>query len=147
MFKLHHQNCCEDTAKLQHDYYVNQAGRGLPHFTGGEYQRGHGLGTVISGLRSNIAPLLNHPLVAKAVKSLKRKAMTTGFEVASDVMSGKKLKTSINERVFQRKAGKKPATQKMTRKNATKKIAKRKSVISAPAKRQSTSRYNNTIFQ
>ena len=133
-----------DTTKLQHDYYVNQAGNGLAHFTGGDYQRGHGLGTMISGLKSHIAPLLNNPLLVKAGKSLKRKALTAGLGIASDVMNGKKLKTSIKERVFPSKSTsrKKSPTSKKGRKGKSNK----KSVSSASARRGGTSRYQNTIF-
>lgn len=145
MYVLQHQNCCTDTTKLQHDYYVNQAGNGLAHFTGGDYQRGHGLGTVISGLKSHIVPLVNNSLVAKAAKSLKRKALTAGIEIASDVMSGKKLKTAIKERVFKNKSTsrKKSPTKRKGRKGSTKK----KSVSSSAAKRGATSRPKENIFE
>ena len=131
--------CCPDTTKLQHDYYVNQAGRGLPHFTGGEYQRGHGLGATISGFLRSTLPLLPANIVA----TLKRKALTAGLGVASDVLSGKKLKTSIKERAMQTIGIKKTSS----RKKPIKRRAPRKSVSSPPAKRRATShRYKNTVF-
>ena len=134
--------CCPDTTKLQHDYYVNQAGRGLPHFTGGEYQRGHGLGATISGFLRSTLPLLQ-PHLAKTVNILKRKALTAGLGVASDVLSGKKLKTSIKERAMQTIGIKKTSS----RKKPIKRRAPRKSVSSPPVKRQATShRYKNTVF-
>ena len=145
MYVSHPQNCCTDTTKLQSDYYGNQAGNGLAHFTGGDYQRGHGLGTVISGLKSHIVPLVNNSLVAKAAKSLKRKALTAGIEIASDVVSGKKLKTAIKERVFKNKSTsrKKAPTKRKGRKGN----AKKKSTSSSAANRRATSHHKNNIFE
>ena len=145
MYVSHPQNCCTDTTKLQSDYYVNQAGNGFAHFTGGDYQRGHGLGTVISGLKSHIVPLMNNSLVAKAAKSLKRKALTAGIEIAIDVVSGKKLKTAIKERVFKNKSTsrKKAPTKRKGRKGN----AKKKSTSSSAANRRVTSHYKNNIFE
>ena len=138
MYRLQQQACCGDTTKLQHDYYVNQAGRGLPHFAGAAYQRGHGLGTMISGFLRSTMPLLPEQFM----KTLKRKALTAGLGVASDVMSGKKLKTSIKERAQQSIGIKTP-----TQKKPIKRRAPRKSVSSPPAKRRATShRYKNTVF-
>ena len=57
MYKFQ-QACCVDTTKMQEEYYLNQAGGALPHFVGGEFQRGHGLGTVISGYMRSAIPLL-----------------------------------------------------------------------------------------
>jgi hypothetical protein len=36
--------------KAYQDYYIHQAGKGYPVFSGRRYQRGHGLGSIFGGL-------------------------------------------------------------------------------------------------
>jgi len=38
--------CCD--AKAYEDYYVNQAGNGMPFFAGVQHQKGYGLGGVLA---------------------------------------------------------------------------------------------------
>ena len=40
------------------DYYVNQAGHGMPVFSGGSMQRGHGIGSILKGLFRVALPLI-----------------------------------------------------------------------------------------
>jgi hypothetical protein len=42
--------------KAYQDYYIHQAGKGYPVFSGRRYQRGHGLGSIFGG-RSKFCPV------------------------------------------------------------------------------------------
>lgn len=65
------------------EYYVNQAGTGIPGFQGIRYQRGQGF---FSSLWSRIGlPVL---------KFLGKQAVDSGLSVASDALEGKNLKDS-----------------------------------------------------
>lgn len=67
------------------DFYVEQAGTGLSHFTGTRFQRGRGVGAQIgSFLRTMVWPGLK-----KLGGYLKKKAVVTGGNIALDVLTGK----------------------------------------------------------
>jgi len=165
MYKLQPTMCCGDTTKLQHDYYTNQAGQGLTHFSGaasqyghglpyysgGEYQRGHGLGTLMSGAIKQFMPMLQ-PHLSKVTRGVKRKLAEVGFGVVKDVISGKRLKTAIKDRTLetiginQHKPRKGPI--KRPAKRPIKRPSSRKPVISTPARGRATSdRFKNTVFR
>lgn len=84
--------CCEAQKALFTDYYVNQAGGSLPVFQGSRGQRGHGFGSVLSGLFRSAVPML---------KRIGKQALTTGAHIASDVLGGKKFDESARARVRQ----------------------------------------------
>jgi len=42
--------CCDASRQMYEDYYTGQVGGNMPVFRGVRYQRGHGVGNVISGL-------------------------------------------------------------------------------------------------
>jgi len=112
MYRIRDHMSCEDTAKQQNHYYCNQAGGSLPHFEGARNQRGHGVGSTVSGAVNSAMPLLK-PILAKVVSALKRKAMTAGMGVVSDVMTGKNIKTAMLDRAraglgFSAMTGKRP---------------------------------------
>jgi len=74
-------------------YYNAQALQHGAGFVGQPYQRGSGLGSLFKGLFRAILP------VAKSVgKTVGRQALQTGTEIASDVLAGKNLKESAEER-------------------------------------------------
>src|SRR5271163_4583205 len=76
---------------LYTDYYVNQAGNGaLPVFQFMHGQRGHGFGSVLSGLFRSAMPML---------KRVGKQALTTGAYIASDLLGGKSLDESARTRV------------------------------------------------
>ena len=81
------------------DYYVRQVGDGLPVFTGGRVQRGHGLGSLFGGLIRSAVPLIKNGAMA-----LGKRAFKTGLNVAGDVVAGHNLKDSAKRRV--KEAGK-----------------------------------------
>jgi hypothetical protein len=87
----HKTFCCNP--RLVEEYYIDQVGRGLPIFMGSRVQRGHGIGSLISGLvRSAV------PLIKSGVKSLGKHALKAGIGVADDVLAGKNFKESIQSR-------------------------------------------------
>lgn len=71
-------------------YYQNQAGSGIAGFSGVRYQRGHGFfGKLFSG---GVLPLLRY---------LGRQALSTGAEVAGDVLDGRNFKQAAATRLGQ----------------------------------------------
>jgi len=84
--------CCDAQKSLFTDYYVNQAGGALPVFQGSRGQRGHGFGSVLSGLFRSAVPML---------KRIGKQALTTGAYIASDMLGGKKFGEAAKTRVSQ----------------------------------------------
>ena len=81
--------------RLFEDYYVNQAGNGYnPVFVGSRIQRGHGIGSIFSGLFKAAAPLLK-----RGAKAIGKQALSTGMELASDLIEGKNFKTAAKSRL------------------------------------------------
>ena len=79
--------CCNDDRKAYEDYYLNQCGHGMPVFYGTRMHRGHGIGSIFSGLFRSIFTVLQRvaPVIGK-------KALQTGIDIASDVAAGQSLK-------------------------------------------------------
>ncbi len=84
--------CCDAQKALFTDYYTAQAGGSLPVFQGSRGQRGHGFGSVLSGLFRSAVPML---------KRIGKQALTTGAYIASDMLGGKKFDESARARVRQ----------------------------------------------
>ena len=86
--------CCDDDRKVYEDYYLNQCGHGMPVFYGARMQRGHGLGSIFSGLFRSVYPMLKRvtPVICK-------KALQTGIDIVSDVAAGQSLKESTKSHV------------------------------------------------
>ena len=59
------------------DYYARQVGGALPYFSGARVQRGHGFGSLFSGLLRSVAPLIRRGALA-----LGKRALTTGAHIA-----------------------------------------------------------------
>ena len=75
------------------DYYARQVGGALPYFTGARVQRGHGFGSLFSGLLRSVAPLIKRGAVA-----LGKRALTTGAQIAGDVVAGQNIKNATKRR-------------------------------------------------
>ena len=73
---------------------MQQSGSGLPVFQGSRGQRGHGIGSVLSGLFRSAVPMLKRGLATFGKHALK-----TGLEIAGDVAEGKSFKDSARERI------------------------------------------------
>ena len=75
------------------DYYARQVGGALPYLTGARVQRGHGFGSLFSGLLRTGAPLIKRGAVA-----LGKRALATGAQIAGDVVAGKNVKKAAKRR-------------------------------------------------
>lgn len=74
-------------------YYRQQAGAGLPYFAGAPSQRGHGLGSIFSGLLRSALPVL------KTVgKNVGKSALKAGVTVAGDMIEGRNFENSLRNR-------------------------------------------------
>ena len=80
---------------MYEDYYIRQSGSGLPVFQGSRGQRGHGLGSMLSGLFRSAVPMLKRGLATFGKHALK-----TGLEIASDVADGTSFKDSAKARIL-----------------------------------------------
>lgn len=86
--------CCDASRGMYEDYYLAQSGNGLPVFQGSRGQRGHGLGSMLSGLfRSAV------PMIKRGLATFGKHALKTGLEIAGDVAEGKSFKDSARERI------------------------------------------------
>lgn len=83
----HRPYCCDNNQQLYDEYYLNQAGNGLPVFIGTKVQRGHGIGNLLSGLFRAATPLLK-----KGAMALGKHALRTGMQIAGDVIEGQNIK-------------------------------------------------------
>jgi len=92
--------CCDASRDMYEDYYMRQCGGGggdMPVFAGARYQKGHGLGSILSGLFRRVLPFLKANGKNFAVNLLR-----TGVDVADDVFDGgKKFTDALKERVPQ----------------------------------------------
>ena len=73
---------------------MDQSGSGMPVFVGGRGQRGHGLGSMLSGFFRSTFPMIKRGLAAFGKHALK-----TGLEIANDVAEGNSFKDSTKRRV------------------------------------------------
>lgn len=77
-------------------YFLEQAqqnGHGLEGFAGVPYQRGYGIGNIFRGLFRMLLPL-----VKSAGKTIGKEALYTGTNIASDMLSGQDIETSVQNR-------------------------------------------------
>jgi len=86
--------CCDASRSMYEDYYMQQSGSGLPVFQGSRGQRGHGLGSMLSGLFRSAVPMLKRGLATFGKHALK-----TGLEIAGDVSEGKSFRDSARDRI------------------------------------------------
>ena len=77
--------------KLYDEYYTQQSGFGIPVYIGG--MRGKGLGSVLNGLFRAVVPLFK-----RGGKALLKEGMSSGLQVAQDVLSGQNLKEAVKRR-------------------------------------------------
>lgn len=86
--------CCDASQKAYEHYYMNQMGSGLPVFAGSRGQRGHGLGSMLSGLFRSAMPI-----VKQGLSTIGKSALKTGLSIAGDVLEGKNAGASARSRV------------------------------------------------
>ena len=89
------QFCCDASRDLYEKYYLDQSGGGVTNvFSGSRGQRGHGLGSMLSGLFRGAVPLLR-----RGLNTFGKHALKTGIDIASDVSEGRGVKESAKRRV------------------------------------------------
>ena len=86
--------CCDASKDMYEMYYMDQSGSGMPIFAGGQGQRGHGLGSMLSGFFRSAFPMIKRGLAAFGKHALK-----SGLEIANDVVAGDSFTDSIKKRV------------------------------------------------
>jgi hypothetical protein len=89
--------CCEASSDLYKNYYLSQHGNGTPIFQGYRGQRGHGLGSILSGFFRSALPIFKQGL-----KLFGREALRTGAKIATDVADGQSLGDSARSRIRER---------------------------------------------
>jgi hypothetical protein len=87
--------CCDADKRAYEQYYANQSGSGLPVFYGARMQRGHGIGSILSGLFRAV-----FPIIKRVAPVIGRKALQTGMQIVGDVASGQSIKESAKTRVM-----------------------------------------------
>lgn len=80
------------------DYYLKQAGSGLPYFQGSLYQKGYGLGGIFRRIFKYIMPIVRENALP-AVKTVGRELLKSAANVVNDSLSGENLKTSAKKRL------------------------------------------------
>ena len=75
--KRKHAEYVAPTDIVYKNYYLNQAGHGIPVYRGAGLQRGHGLGSILGGLLRSAAPLMK-----SAAKTIGREALNFGVGLA-----------------------------------------------------------------
>jgi hypothetical protein len=82
---------------MYEDYYTRQCGGNMPVYVGARFQRGHGLGSILSGLFRRILPFFR-----SNAKNFATNLLQTGAEVVGDVFdNNKKFGESLKERIPQ----------------------------------------------
>jgi hypothetical protein len=98
MTMMKHKFCCEASRGLYEDYYSRQAGNGgIPVYHGARSQRGHGLGSILSGFFRSALPMLR-----RGLSFFGREALRTGAQIAGDVADGQPVLDSAKRRVSNR---------------------------------------------
>ena len=92
---MKHKFCCDASRGMYEDYYLKQSGSGLPIFHGSRGQRGHGLGSMLSGLFRSA-----FPMIKRGLANFGKHALKTGLEIANDVADGSSFKESTQTRIF-----------------------------------------------
>jgi hypothetical protein len=78
---------------MYEDYYMSQSGRGGSVFSGSRGQRGHGLGSMLSGLFRSAMPMIKQGLSAFG-----KQALRSGAQIVSDVADGENFGDAFKKR-------------------------------------------------
>ena len=74
----------------------------MSYFSGASHQRGHGLGGLFGKLFRTAVPIFRNtvmPVLKKAGKEVAKEALTTGVGVATDLLDGESLSSSVQQRL------------------------------------------------
>jgi len=87
--------CCDASRFAYEDYYSQQSGSGMPVFQGSRMQRGHGLGSILSGFFRSA-----WPLIQTGAKAFGKQFLRTGLQIAKDVVvDGQKFKEASKKHI------------------------------------------------
>ena len=81
---------------MYEDYYMTQSGTGMPIYVGSRGQRGHRIGSVLSGLFRSAVPMLKRGLA-----SFGKHALKTGQRILTDVIDGQPIGESAKKHALQ----------------------------------------------
>lgn len=84
------------------NFYVNQAGNGIPYYQGQPFQKGYGIGGWFKRLFRTALPF-----ITKGAKSVGKEVLRTGTQIANDLLDGRNIKESAELRA--RETGRKLA--------------------------------------
>jgi hypothetical protein len=87
--------CCDASRDTYERYYSNQAGGDIVPYIGRRRQRGHGLGSIVSGLFHRFVV----PFVRANAKTVGTNLLRTGTNIAQDMFAGRKLAEAAREHV------------------------------------------------
>ena len=81
-----------DNAAISNEYkhMYDQTGGWVPVYIGSKYQKGHGLGSVFSGMLKSALPMIK-----KGAIGLAKTAAEAGLNIAKDGIEGKNIKNSL----------------------------------------------------
>ena len=82
----------EVDADSQYKCFYEQSGGSIPVFSGAKYQRGHGIGSILSGVMKMALPVLK-----KGALTLGKTTLSTGMNIARDKLAGKSLQQSFQD--------------------------------------------------
>lgn len=123
-----------ESVDSEYKQYYDQTGGMVPIFAGAQYQKGHGLGNIFSGLLKSALPILK-----KGAITLGETALSTGLNIAKDKFNGKSLKQAFKDNaklsgqdILQR------AVKHVTAKKQTKPNKKRKRTSNHITRRRTT---------
>ena len=86
--------CCSASRASYEDYYKKQNGGEIPIFYGSRMQRGHGIGSILGGLFRKALPFLKRGGI-----NLGKQLLSSGIDVANDMIDGKKFKDAAIDRL------------------------------------------------
>ena len=149
MYSKNGHVCFDGNKDSIEDYYGEQVGTGsLPVFQGAKVQRGHGLGNMLGSLMRTAMPLIK-----KGSKALGKQVLSTGINIANDLLQGENVKQSLKTRF--REAGQNMMSQaadyvRPPGEPVRRGIKRRASLdrdIRRPAKQRRTSKAPRDIFE
>lgn len=79
------------------EYYIKQAGGGLPYFQGSPYQRGYGLGGIFRNIFKWIMPIVKEHAIPVA-KNVGKELLRTATNIAKDTLDGEDMGVSAKRR-------------------------------------------------
>lgn len=75
-------------------YYTDQAGSGISVYRGSHYQKGHGVGSFLSGLFKAALPLFK-----SGIRTVGKEALLTGANLLQDISENRNVKESTKQRL------------------------------------------------